>query len=796
MKNYYKSLIAGIIITLTCSTSAIAQFAGGTGTAEDPWQVETIEHLNKVRDYLGQEHADKHFRQTGNITVADGLTNPIGSSSSPFYGMYDGGGFIINQIELYRPENNYVGLFGYIKEARLSDVHLRNVMINGYRYVGGLVGYAEDSIIENASVTGELIAWNRDAGGLAGIIEGGRASRVSAMVDISGGYRTGGLAGLITAEAKLHYAYTDGSVEGTYDVGGFAGSISSDALVSDAYSHASVFGGTLQSIGGFAGNLNHSRHLYRAYSTGSVVTEGETNGGGFLGSRNLTRSATYCFWDVTNSGYSSTAGAETVFGLTQEQMKSADSFPMFNFMNAWQIDEGNSYPEFRDFNQYSTLEFISLSELNGTGMSNDPYVITDKNELFAMHQDLNAHYRLDDDIDLISSVIWDTGRGWLPLGDEDLPFTGSFDGQGFSINGLTINRPGTDHQGLFGYTVGADIQNLHLQNTHVNGGQKTGGLVGYAETSTLKKVSVTGHVISSWGYTGGIIGHLNNSVLEEAAVDVLLHGSAKNRAYAGGVAGVVSNGAQVRYASSEGMIRVHYENSASGGFVGSISNQETIITDSFSHATVNGLNIAGGFAGSQSFGTIGYSYSTGSVHGTGDSVGGFLGQRTGGGAIHSYWDMETSGQSTSAGGDDVKGRTTAEMTFPHSENTFQDWDFDTIWTADEDHSENSGYPYLDGGMPTSTGDGNELPERVVLHSNYPNPFNPSTNIRYELPRQQDVRIEVFNLLGRRIAVLVNESQQAGMHTITFDGSDLSSGMYLFRLQTDGFVNTRKMMLVK
>lgn len=89
-----------------------------------------------------------------------------------------------------------------------------------------------------------------------------------------------------------------------------------------------------------------------------------------------------------------------------------------------------------------------------------------------------------------------------------------------------------------------------------------------------------------------------------------------------------------------------------------------------------------------------------------------------------------------------------------------------------------------------------IPETFKLHQSYPNPFNPTTTIGYELPQQTDVKLEVFNILGQRIVTLVNETQTSGIHEVTFDASNLSSGVYLYRITTGQFTKSRKMLLVK
>ena len=98
-----------------------------------------------------------------------------------------------------------------------------------------------------------------------------------------------------------------------------------------------------------------------------------------------------------------------------------------------------------------------------------------------------------------------------------------------------------------------------------------------------------------------------------------------------------------------------------------------------------------------------------------------------------------------------------------------------------------------------TSNGNEIteiPNRFYLNQNYPNPFNPVTTIKFGLAKDAMTKITVYDILGREIQTLVNEFRRAGNHEISFDGSNLSSGTYFYRIEAGEFVETRKMILVK
>jgi glucuronoarabinoxylan endo-1,4-beta-xylanase len=99
-------------------------------------------------------------------------------------------------------------------------------------------------------------------------------------------------------------------------------------------------------------------------------------------------------------------------------------------------------------------------------------------------------------------------------------------------------------------------------------------------------------------------------------------------------------------------------------------------------------------------------------------------------------------------------------------------------------------------VETSVEKTNEIPTVYELNQNYPNPFNPSTVIKFSIPESGFVSLKVFNILGQEVANLLNESKEAGVYEVSFDASSLTTGMYIYRIQSGNFTATRKMVLIK
>ncbi len=272
----------------------------------------------------------------------------------------------------------------------------------------------------------------------------------------------------------------------------------------------------------------------------------------------------------------------------------------------------------------------------GTGTSQDPFQVSDVDELQSIIDYPDSYFIQITDIDASSTASWNSGEGFMSLSDYDTPFTGSYDGNGYSIDGLTINRSGGIFQSLFGFMSGAEISNVTLTDVSIIGGGFIGGLAGYCESSDVIGCSSQGSV-TGINSIGGLMGEVSGS-------------TSVSRCFSSGTV--------------EGTVQI-------GGLIGSYSSS-IALTDcySISDVTTTGSdpNI-GGLIGLL-IGDVQRCYSAGSVTVTTNS-GGAIGYKQSGTVTDSFWDVETSGQSTSAGG---VGKTTAEMQ-TKSTYTSANWDF-------------------------------------------------------------------------------------------------------------------------
>ncbi|MDP8233002.1 MAG: GLUG motif-containing protein [Candidatus Zophobacter franzmannii] len=403
-------------------------------------------------------------------------------------------------------------------------------------------------------------------------------------------------------------------------------------------------------------------------------------------------------------------------------------------------------------------------------------------------------------------------------------------------------------QGLFGYTDGAAISNLGVTDVEISGNWSVGGLVGFNnndssitncystgsvmgnsgigglvgsnEQSSISNSYSTGSVTGSGDYVGGLVGLNENessisnsysigSVIGDSDVGGLL--GSNNESYisncystdsvtgnyhVGGLVGKNDN-SSIYNSYSTGSVA---GDSSVGGLVG--HNYESFINNSYSNGSATGDSDVGGLVGANSSSPITNSYSTGSVIGN-DYVGGLVGYcEVTTTATACFWDMDTSGMSTSAGG---AGKTTAEM-LDITTYTAAGWDFmdetingtEDIWDIDLDW--NDGYPFLYDtlvGIEEETND--QIPEPTHLIGNYPNPFNPTTTISFNVKNRETARLEIFNIKGQLVKQY--PAFTAGSHKIEWhgknnNGKSVGSGVYFYRLSSGISKQTRKMLLLK
>ena len=348
-------------------------FAGGDGSAANPYKLSTPAHLNEVRNYL-----DKHFIQINDIYLSSwGNWNPIGSGSTgnAFSGTYDGGNYVIKGLNInisgiaYAP----VGLFGYnkgvIKNLGMVD---SNIYVSAKQCdVGGIVGNSfGDGTVTNCYNTGTVTAvsadYGVDAGGIVGanggnggnpkifdcyntgVISGTSASYSACVGGITGGSYNGYLNG----------CYNLGNITATVtnrpysSVGAWAGGIAganSNKDISNSYNIGNVSANTTYVssrsdlyAGGIIGH-NSSGKIDKCYNIGKIsmsASLGNRSSGGIVGIN--TYSGT-----VTNSYFLNNYGSSYGTVLTDTQMKSKSSFTGWDFVNVWKIDSGknNGYPE-------------------------------------------------------------------------------------------------------------------------------------------------------------------------------------------------------------------------------------------------------------------------------------------------------------------------------------------------------------------------------------------------------------------------------------------------------------------
>ncbi|HPG38799.1 MAG TPA: FlgD immunoglobulin-like domain containing protein [bacterium] len=375
----------------------------------------------------------------------------------------------------------------------------------------------------------------------------------------------------------------------------------------------------------------------------------------------------------------------------------------------------------------SGILFAEGTQPPGSGTSGDKYLVSTLDHLLWISTNpasWGSYFSQTANIDAAETSSWNDNAGFIPIGNGDPDFTGSYNGGNHSISNLYINRPSEDYVGLFGLVSGATISNLALVNADITGNVALGSLVGsLGANSTVNNCSSSGSV-EGYMYLGGLIGTISDSDIINSHCTCEVTGTGY---YTAGLVGIGGGNALIQNCYYSGNV---YGADGAGGIIAS-SCDAPVIENCYSTGNVNGESDTGGLTG-YSLNSFYYNcYSLSDVtrtSGTATSVGGFCGSGDGdtfeycyaaGGVdcgsetskgfighvydacttTANFFDSQATGQTTGTG---ATPKTEAEM---KTLATFTDagWDFEMettngtndYWDMDLSGSFNYGYPFLD-----------------------------------------------------------------------------------------------------
>lgn len=526
----FKSIFKGMVCFIVLAGGfVLGAYSGGSGTEDQPYLISSVADWQELCH--DPNNWDMHFLLGSNLDLTDVSITPIGTPAIPFKGVFDGNDLTVSNAAIYQPENDYAGIFGYVGSGGvIKHLGLLEVDIQGRNYVGGLTGTNSGSTIDSCYVTGVIIGSNY-VGGLTGYnvdIDSSFATLIycysDATVTCSNEY-AGGLAGYNSGFITLCYCL--GSVDGDKKAGGLVGENS--AAITSCYAMGTANG--TENIAGLCG-----------YQTG--------NGAQIVN----------CFWNEEVSGLSYGYNPadflpntnSKIFGKTTVEMLDVQTYldAGWDFINEpdngtcdfWMPSTSGATPEFTYHGG-----FIPPAPI-GSVTSEDPYLITDANELGSIWFRPDSYYQLANDVDL-SGITWSMAP--IPV------FRGQFDGNKHRIYNLLIESGGC--LGLFGQlNFGSTIVDTGLESCSVSGTCFVGGLTGQ-NRGQISSCYVNDGVSSGYRYVGGLTGQNMNAVLDCYAHD----GNVAGQHTVGGLAGSNTGTISACWASAE-VSAVSY----SGGLVG------------------------------------------------------------------------------------------------------------------------------------------------------------------------------------------------------------------------------------
>lgn len=474
-------------------------FAGGDGTQNNPFQIETAAQLAHFAKTVneGEAYLHKYIVLTADIDLANKEWTPIGNHSNLFKGNFNGNNHTVTGMQI-RGELDRVGLFGECKkfnvDSAIKNITVKDSVICGNRFVGAIVGSAEEINIENCRSIGNTINGETDVGGICGKIGGYSVGKVSQCYNsskVTGQGRVGGIAGmggiaencLNTGEITI---IREGYRSACGGIFGIFGDATTSARVTACVNLGKVSGG--ESFGGIVGKTETSStgHISNCYYNMDAIT------GGFDAGTALT-AGQLC--GALPEGLDSTiwkeGGVDTSTAkATQGRFGTATG----TYINLTKV---------ADIGETKTASVPVYNYVTTNGNDWDTYtLITTAEEFAAIGQDTtkwSANYVLANDIDV-------SGVQLSSIGDSGTPYTGKFSGDGHTIS--HVNMAG-DCLGLFGgigkingQIAGSGKVMLLAANGVIASNNAAGGICGYLLKGEIYGCSFIGTV--KGGTAGGI----------------------------------------------------------------------------------------------------------------------------------------------------------------------------------------------------------------------------------------------------------------------------------------------------
>ncbi len=566
-----------------------------------------------------------HYVLTDDVNLsAYGNWTPIGTEDHPFEGVFDGQSHVVTGLKIDRSQGECQGLFGYVSgtddahKAQIKNVAVRDAQIRARAEVGAVVGrygrftagYVEP--LENCAMIGGTIQGTSSMGqsSCVGGIVGracGEIQRCYATGDIIGAdnareyggivgesyktvnacYWTGRLSALgsyandfggIVGNAydAVTNCYTTGDITGSLDNAGMLGSIVGCAMdrVTNCYATGSVKG--WHAIGGIAGQAYGDTYVHATISGCMALnTSVESNPfysigrvAGLTGQESVLND-NYAWDGMRVNGQKIPEGQQSVENGTDLTYDDTNGLSrqfetIFGGNSAWTYTE-NGLPTLKNVGGTQSSELPSWM----LGSETTIYITTAQ-QLKRLADEVNAGDSKSDKTYLLANDIDLSGYpNWTPIGtfnpnspQANCPFSGVFDGQGYSITGLKMSG-NEDSKGLFGYAYSGAIRNVVIRNPEIEGKDQVGALVGYQAYSNqgIKNCAVIGGKIQGRSHVGGLVGYMEESPIqncystcEVVAMDF----------YAGGIVGDHRVVASIRNCYATGNISGTY----SGGIVG------------------------------------------------------------------------------------------------------------------------------------------------------------------------------------------------------------------------------------